>query len=40
VLTPNTLATIRYADPRPFRAFAEKCRRSPEAHDTSELVFL
>ncbi len=40
VLTPKTLATIRYADPLPFRAFAEKCRRSPEAHDSSELVFL
>jgi magnesium transporter len=40
VLTPNTLATIRYADPLPFRAFAEKCRRSPEAHDSSELVLL
>jgi magnesium transporter len=41
VLTPTTLATIRYADPLPFRAFAEKCRRSPaEAHDSGELVFL
>jgi magnesium transporter len=41
VLTPKTLATIRYADPLPFRTFAEKCRRSPaEAHDSSELVFL
>src|SRR3712207_9154228 len=41
VLTPKTLATIRYADPLPFRAFAEKCRRSPaEAHDSSEMVFL
>ncbi len=41
VLTPKTLATIRYADPLPFRTFAEKCRRSPaEAHDGSELVFL
>jgi len=40
VLTPKTLATVRYADPLPFRAFAEKCRRSPEAHDSGELVFL
>jgi magnesium transporter len=40
VLTPGTLATVRYADPLPFRTFAEKCRRHPEAHDTSELVFL
>jgi magnesium transporter len=40
VLTPKTLATIRYADPLPFRAFAEKCRRRPEAHGTGELVFL
>ena len=40
VLTPNTLITVRYADPLPFRTFAAKCRRDPEAHDTSELVFL
>jgi magnesium transporter len=40
VLTPTTLATVRYADPLPFRTFAAKCRRDPEAHGTSELVFL
>jgi magnesium transporter len=40
VLTPKTLATVRYADPLPFRTFAAKCRRDPGAHDTSELVFL
>jgi magnesium transporter len=40
VLTPKTLATVRYADPLPFRTFAAKCRGDPEAHGTSELVFL
>jgi magnesium transporter len=40
VLTPRALATVRYADPLPFRTFAAKCRREPSAHDTSELVFL
>ena len=40
VLTPKALATVRYADPLPFRTFAAKCRRDPSAHDTSELVFL
>ena len=40
VLTPGTLATVRYADPLPFRTFAAKCRGDPEAHGTSELVFL
>ena len=40
VLTPTMLATVRYADPLPFRAFAAKCRRDPDAHGTSELVFL
>ena len=29
VLTPTTLATVRYADPLPFRTFAAKCRRDP-----------
>src|SRR4030095_5412379 len=27
-------------DPLPFRTFAAKCRRDPDAHGTSELVFL
>jgi magnesium transporter len=40
VLTPKTLATVRYADPLPFRAFAAKSRRDPDAHGASELVFL
>jgi magnesium transporter len=40
VLTPKTLATVRYADPLPFRTFAAKCRRDPAAHEGSELVFL
>jgi magnesium transporter len=40
VLTPKTLATVRYADPLAFRTFAAKCRRDPGAHETSELVFL
>jgi magnesium transporter len=40
VLTPTMLATVRYADPLPFRAFAAKCRRDPGAHGTGELVFL
>jgi magnesium transporter len=40
VLTPTMLATVRYADPLPFRTFAAKCRRDPRAHSTSELVFL
>lgn len=40
VLTAKTLVTVRYADPLPFRTFAAKCRRDPEAHGTSELVFL
>jgi magnesium transporter len=40
VLTPKTLVTVRYADPLPFRTFAAKCRRQPEVHDSSELVFL
>jgi magnesium transporter len=40
VLTPKMLVTVRYADPLPFRTFAAKCERQPEAHDTSDLVFL
>jgi magnesium transporter len=40
VLTPKMLVTVRYADPLPFRTFAAKCKRQPEAHDTSALVFL
>jgi magnesium transporter len=40
VLTPQVLVTVRYADPLPFRTFASKCERQPEAHGTSDLVFL
>jgi magnesium transporter len=40
VLTPRALVTVRYADPLPFRTFAAKCRRHPEAHETGDLVFL
>lgn len=40
VLTATTLATVRSADPLPFRTFAAKCRRHPEAHNTSDLFFL
>jgi magnesium transporter len=39
VLTRKHLVTVRYADPLPFRTFAARCERQPEAHTTSDLVF-
>jgi magnesium transporter len=40
VVTRKQLITIRYADPLAFKTFAQKCSRQPEAHNTSELVFV
>ena len=36
VLTRTHLVSVRYADPVPFRTFAAKCQRQPEAHTTSD----
>lgn len=40
VLTPTHLVSLRYADPAPFRTFAAKCQRQPEAHTSSDRIFI
>ncbi len=40
VLTPTHLVSVRYADPVPFRTFEAKCQRRPEAHGTSDRIFV
>lgn len=40
VLTRDHLVTIRYADPLPFKTFAQKCSRKPEDHLASDLLFV
>ncbi len=40
VLTPTHLVSLRYADPAPFRTFASKCQRQPEAHTSSDRIFI
>jgi magnesium transporter len=40
VLTPTHLVSVRYADPVPFRAFEAKCQRQPEAHASSDRIFI
>jgi magnesium transporter len=40
VLTPEHLVTIRYADPLPFKTFAQKCSRKPDDHGSSDLLFV
>ena len=40
VLTPTHLVSLRYADPAPFRTFAAKCQRQPEAHTSSDRIFV
>ena len=40
VLTREHLVTIRYADPLPFKTFAQKCSRKPEDHGSSDLLFV
>lgn len=39
VLTRDHLVSVRYADPLPFRSFASKCLRQPEAHSTADRIF-
>jgi magnesium transporter len=40
VLTPKHLITIRYADPLAIQTFAQKCSRQPQAHSSSDLLFV
>ena len=40
VLAPAHLVTIRYADPLPFKTFAQKCSRKPDDHNSSDLLFV
>ena len=40
VLTQTHLVSLRYADPVPFRTFEAKCQRQPEAHTSSDRVFV
>lgn len=40
VLTASLLVTVREADPLPFRAFVQKCRREPAVRQMPETVFL
>jgi magnesium transporter len=40
VVTRKQLVTIRYADPLAIKTFAQKCQRQPQAHSTSDLVFI
>lgn len=40
VLTPAHLVSVRYTDPVPFRTFEAKCQRRPEAHTTSNRIFI
>lgn len=40
VLTPTHLVSVRYADPVPFRTFETRCQRRPEAHTTSDRIFV
>lgn len=40
VLTPTHLVSVRYADPVPFRTFEAKCQRQPEAHTSSDRIFI
>ena len=40
VLTPTHLVSLRYADPAPFRTFEAKCQRQPEAHTSSDRIFI
>lgn len=40
VVTRRHLVTIRYADPLAIKTFQQKCQRSPDAHSTSDLVFI
>ncbi len=40
VLTSSLLVTVRDADPLPFRAFVQKCKREPAVRERPETVFL
>ncbi|WP_029031089.1 magnesium transporter CorA family protein [Salinarimonas rosea] len=40
VVSQRYLVSIRYGDPLPFRTFEAKWARQPEAHPTSDLVFV
>lgn len=40
VLTGSLLVTVRDADPLPFRAFVQKCKREPAVRERPETVFL
>lgn len=40
VLSPETLTTVRYSDPQPFRSLAEQVRRQCPTPITSDAVFL
>ncbi len=40
VLTPTHLVSVRYSDPVPFRAFEAKYQRQPEAHVSSDRIFI
>ncbi len=40
VLTANTVVTLRYADPRPFRSFANQVERLPALGNSAESVLV
>lgn len=40
VLTQTHLVSLRYANPVPFRTFEAKCQRQPEAHTSSDRIFV
>ena len=40
VLTPTSLVTIRYIDPRPFRSYALRCERAVVAASRPEIVLM
>lgn len=40
VFTPGHLASVRYADPVPFRMFEQKCQRQPEAYVSADRILV
>jgi magnesium transporter len=40
VLTSTHLVSVRYSDPVPFRTFEAKYQRQPEAHTSSDRIFI